>query len=440
MSHSDFQSFPVVILGAGVTGLAASIASGFPIYEACSHPGGICSSYYLQPGTSTKLLQPPTDEEAYRFELGGGHWTFGGDPLVHCFIENLTPVKTYIRDSAVYFPDTKQLIPYPIQNQLRYLAPEIAMKALQEMIAAQLAPRPVTTMSDWLEHSFGPTLGKLFFHPFHQLYTAGLWQQIAPQDSYKSPVDLKLAVQGVFQNAPPVGYNATFIYPQLGLDALVQKMANQCTIYFNKKAVRIVPNQHCIEFSDGTQIQYSTLLATIPLNRLMEITNLDVGAKPDPSPSVLVVNIGGLKTPQTPTQQWIYIPHSRSHFHRVGFYSNVDRHFLPKSRRDTTVSLYIEKAYPEGTHFADMMPDQVCQDIIAELQSWGWIGDVEVFDPTWIEAAYTWSWSGSNWKNKAQNLLQQYQIYPIGRYARWVFQGIADSIRDGLMAGSALKR
>ncbi len=69
-----------LILGAGVTGLAAGYASGLPVYEAASAPGGICSSYYVRPGSTQRLSQAPADGEAYRFEIGGGHWIFGGDP------------------------------------------------------------------------------------------------------------------------------------------------------------------------------------------------------------------------------------------------------------------------------------------------------------------------------------------------------------------------
>jgi hypothetical protein len=32
------------ILGAGMTGLAAGMASGLPVLEAAAHPGGICCS------------------------------------------------------------------------------------------------------------------------------------------------------------------------------------------------------------------------------------------------------------------------------------------------------------------------------------------------------------------------------------------------------------
>ena len=34
--------------------------------------------------------------------------------------------------------------------------------------------------------------------------------------------------------------------------------------------------------------------------------------------------------------------------------------------------------------------------------------------------------------------LDEHGVMQVGRYARWVFQGIADSVRDGLMAGATV--
>ncbi|MEY2976456.1 MAG: hypothetical protein RLZZ435_593, partial [Cyanobacteriota bacterium] len=82
-----------LILGGGMTGLAAGYASGLPVLEASPHPGGICSSYYIRPHSSDRLSTPPEDGEAYRFEIGGGHWIFGGDPTVLHFIRQLTPLQ-----------------------------------------------------------------------------------------------------------------------------------------------------------------------------------------------------------------------------------------------------------------------------------------------------------------------------------------------------------
>jgi len=78
-----------------------------------------------------------------------------------------------------------------------------------------------------------------------------------------------------------------------------------------------------------------------------------------------------------------------------------------------------------------------CEDVARELQEWEMIGDVEVQDPTWIDVAYTWSWPGSRWRDTAIAALESHGILQIGRYGRWTFQGIADSVRDGLYAGAA---
>ena len=108
-----------LILGGGMTGLAAGIASGFPVLEATDEPGGICSSCHVRPGTAKRLPRVPDDGRACRFEIGGGHWIFGGDPAVLRFIRSLTEVRTYERASSVYFPDTRAYVTYPLQNHLR---------------------------------------------------------------------------------------------------------------------------------------------------------------------------------------------------------------------------------------------------------------------------------------------------------------------------------
>ena len=66
------------------------------------------------------------------------------------------------------------------------------------------------------------------------------------------------------------------------------------------------------------------------------MTGLDeAGGRPDPHTSVLVLNLG-VTLPDTPLARngyhWLYIPDSRSGFHRIGYYSNVDPPlFLPKA-------------------------------------------------------------------------------------------------------------
>lgn len=429
----------LIVLGAGMTGLGAGL-SGLPVFEAAENPGGICSSYYVRPGGTERFSRAPADDECYRFEVGGGHWIFGGDSAVHRLLRSATNVRTYTRKSSVFLPQKNILVPYPIQNHLGNLGSELAGRCLREVVEAANVRQKIRTMGDWLRASFGQTLCELFFLPFHNLYTAGLYEEIAPQDAYKSPVNLDHVIRGAFNTSPAVGYNTTFVYPAEGLNVLAERMAASCDVHYGKRAMKISPAVKEVLFADGSRGRYETLISTLPLNRTIEMAGLHLQAKPDPSPSVLVLNIGAARGPLCPEDHWVYVPISKAAFHRVGFYSNVDASFLPKSSRGRgeRVSIYVERAYPEGSKPDADEVSAYSRKVIQELQDWGWVRDVDVMDPTWIEVAHTWSWAGSQWRQQAIAALEVHDIYPIGRYARWVFQGIADSIRDGLMAGAAI--
>jgi len=429
-----------LILGGGITGLAAGWSSGLPVYEAQALPGGICSSYYMTGGSNELHFTAPENGEAYRFEIGGGHWIFGGDPTVLNYIGSLVSLKSYGRKSAVYFSKTGQYVPYPIQNHLSYLGNEVAKKAINEIIEAPSGvPR---TMADWIEQSFGKTLTDLFFAPFHELYTAGLWTDIAPQDAYKSPVNLAVAVQGAIDKAPPaVGYNVTYVYPEEGLNTMARRMADKCNMNYEKQVARINVKKNEISFSDGSGAKYDNLVSTLPLNKALEMSGVEIDAEPASYTSVLVLNIGATKGAKCPEDHWIYIPDSESRFHRVGFYSNVDVSFLPKSshKDNDRVSIYVERAYQNGQKPSDEEIEKYTSSVVKELKSWGFISEAETVHPTWIEVAYTWSMPGSKWKEKSLKELDKLRVFQIGRYGRWVFQGIAESISDGFIVGGAFK-
>jgi len=417
-----------------VTGLAAGWASGHPIFEAQENPGGICSSYYVRPGERERLSRRPADGETYRFEVGGGHWIFGGDPAVLRMIRRLTPMRSYSRHSGIYFPEEDLYVPYPIQDHLHALDQATAARALEEMMNPG---EDASTMRSWLESNFGAALCEKFFFPFHAAYTAGLYEEIAPQDAYKSPVDRERVSSGALGPPPAAGYNTTFLYPENGLDELARGLAGRCEIHFGKRVEHIDARQRLVHFDDGSRLKYRNLLSTLPLNRTLELAGLGLPGRPPPYTSVVVLNLGARRGERLSDHQWLYVPRSRSGFHRVGVYSNVDRSFLPVSSRETNdrASLYVERACRSA-----LSPEEVqayVESSARELQDWGLVGEVEVADPTWIDVAYTWAWPGSTWRDSALARLEEHEIHQVGRYARWNFQGIADSIRDGLRAGAA---
>jgi protoporphyrinogen oxidase len=428
-----------LVLGAGMTGLAAGLSSGFPVVEAREGPGGICTSYYIRPGTTEILRQAPADGEAYHFEHGGGHWLFGGDPILVQFLESLVSLKRYARRSGIFFPDNGAYVPYPIQNHLAALDYGIASRALAEILAA--TGRPCATAEEWYHDRFGKTLCDLFFTPFNELYTAGLWRKVEPQDNYKSPLDRDQVIRGAKGQHESVGYNAEFLYPVEGLDILARRMAGRGEVHYGMEVAAIDPRARTVRFGDGSSVAYRRLISSLPLDRMMEMTGLRVEAPADPHTSVLVLNVGAVKGPKLPQDHWLYVPASRGGFHRVGVYSNVDLSFLPASSRaaGSRTSIYVERAFRGGARPGQKEARAIADGIVRELQDWGFIGEAEAVDPTWIDIAYTWSWPGSKWRAQAIRVLQENGIFQVGRYGRWVFQGITDSLREGLLIGAAFR-
>jgi len=427
------QTNKIVILGSGITGLSVGLKLGNNIYESCSFPGGISTSYYIS-SKGEKSYQK-SKEELYHFEIGGGHWIFGADNEILNFINSLSPVKSYNRKSAVYFPDTEIYVPYPIQNHLYYLPEEIKEKALKEILRnSQKKVDTVLTMADYLELNFGKTLCEIFFFPFHKLYTDGLFTEIAPQDKFKTPIDKNLILEGSKGKTISVGYNATFVYPKNGLDDLIKKIEQKCKVKYNKKVVKINIKNKEVLFEDGNGVKYEKIISSLPLNKVIQMTDIELDEQLPQYTSVSVINIGAIKGEKCPEYHWLYIPKSKAGFHRVGFYSNVDSLFLPLNLRKNNdrVSIYVEKAYKGGKKLTDYEIKKLCNDIVKELQNWKFIKETEVVDHTFVEIAYTWQYPNSNWLNKAIEILKKHNIIQTGRYGKWKFQGIAESIKDGL--------
>lgn len=106
------------------------------------------------------------------------------------------------------------------------------------------------------------------------MYTAGLFGKIAPQDTFKSPVNSIDIQRGATEANNSVGYNKTFIYPVKGLDELIRVMVNNCSIEFNKKIVQINVKEKTVTFSDSERRKYKRLISTLPLNKMLDFTGI----------------------------------------------------------------------------------------------------------------------------------------------------------------------
>lgn len=370
-----------IIIGAGFTGLSAGINTGFEIYERSDAPGGICRSYYAC---------------GFRFENGGGHWIFGADDEILNFLRRYSDLKGYERKSSVYIQNK---FDYPIQAALNEQEPSIP-----------------GSMKHDLRQKFGNTLNNIFFSPFNRKYTQGLYETVLLEHPEKSPTKGK-------------GYNTKFYYPIGGLDKLADRMADPLNIHYNKTVDRIDTKKKFVKFTDGSEVNYNNLISTMPLTVLLRKCGIDIPkitkqANSMPSTSVFVMNVGCEVGLDMPEDHWIYIPFSKSDFYRVGFYSNVDQSFAPEGK----ASLYCEMSFVGEPNMDNLMTN--ANVFLDELRSRGWIGKIDVVRTDIIRPAYTWVFPHTQ-INECLDYLKTLGIHSTGRYGKWRFQGISESIRDG---------
>ena len=67
------------------------------------------------------------------------------------------------------------------------------------------------------------------------------------------------------------------------------------------------------------------------------------------------------------------------------------------------VSIYVERAFTGSAKPSADETSRYSNEVVRELQDWGFIEDVEVADPTWIDVAYTWSRPDSDWKQSMKH-------------------------------------
>ena len=367
-----------VILGAGVTGLAAAIKTGYPVFEASDHPGGICRSYNLG---------------GFEFSVGGGHWLFGEGPGLE-FIKERVKLNEYERRAGIYYNTT---FPYPFQTVAQGPVGPAGNRGI---------------LKHWLLDTFGQEQCNLFFFPFNSKYTAGLYEKVVQTDAFKSP------------QAGGQGFCPRFYSPDRGMTALIDNMALKAQISYKEQACRVDVKGKMVFFTSGLYLKYDRLISTIPLDNMLKLCGVGHNL---PYTSVLCINIGAEMGKCTPTDHWLYIPFCKGGFYRVGFYSNVNACYAPGG----CVGLSVEMAFLPDKRPDPIELERIVFNVIDELQGWNWIGKVRVVDPTYVSTAYTWLYGKDDAAEKIA-WLKEHDIYSVGRYGGWKFTGIAGSIEQGL--------
>ena len=419
----------IIIIGGGLAGVSAGyhLAEHDPILFEKEHAiGGLCRSF---------------SQDGFTFDCTG-HLIHLRNTYTKELVSTILPdaFTAHERRAAIYSKSTTT--PYPFQANTYGLPPEVVKECVIGFVDSmhERTNGGPKNFHDWVVQTFGTGIAKHFMLPYNEKF----WKQdlrtiTSDWVSWSIPKPtLEEVVNGALGlTNKGMGYNPKFIYPRVGgIDCLPQALAKPIQRVRTNEAVEFIdPKKKVIRMASGIQEPYDFLISSLPLPqafRMLKGTPDDLVEAADKLHAISVLNINlGINRPNISDQHWIYFPEDRYIFSRIGFPMNFSRSVAP----DGTSSIYIEI-----THAPDesMHIEEACERSIADLKKCGILVDSDqiltrhVLD---IRFAYVvFDHHRQLHLQKLVDYLETRDIFSAGRYGRWDYYSMEDSILSGKTA------
>lgn len=320
-----------VILGAGPTGLGAAYRlqelghEDWDLYEQNDYIGGLAASF--------------KDDKGFTYDVGG-HVLFSHYPYYDRLVEKLLGdnFTEIMRESWIWMMDG--FIPYPFQNNIKYLPKEQVLECLLGLIDAQREPRGSENFEEWINATFGDGIARNFMLPYNYKVWAHPPAMMSKQWMAErvSVVDTERVLSNVVLDRDDIswGPNNKFKYPlHGGTGGIYQAFMPyvEPRLHLQKTAVGVDFAAKIVEFDDGSTTDYDVLISTLPVDQLVGWSKgipsevRDAGTRLDHSGSYIVGV--GVSRPCPSEKCWIYFPEDNCPFYRVTYLSNYSPFIAP---------------------------------------------------------------------------------------------------------------
>lgn len=419
-----------LILGAGPTGLGAAYRlkdsgeNNYLLLEKNPWVGGLATSF--------------TDEKGFTWDIGGhvqfSHYKYFDEVM------DLSLGKDgwleHERESWVWMKD--RFVPYPFQNNIRYLPKESVWNCLKGIIEITKNPlnRTPAHFAEWIQSIFGSGIAAEFMYP----YNFKVWAYPLTELAYHwigervSVVDLNRVLENVILERDDIswGPNNKFRFPkQGGTGAIwhsVGKMVGLEKTRLNSTVTRIDARERRVVLQDGSSIRYENLLSTIPLDigtgLVSEIPEaLKQRAKQLKYSSTNIVGVGlsGQPKSELATKCWMYFPEDNCPFYRVTLFSKYSPRNVPdiKSQFSLMTETSESPAKPVDRQ-------KLIEQTIAGLRNTKLISDSHKILSTWMfHAPYgypTPSLERDAIVRDVMPALEKLGVYSRGRFGGWKYE------------------
>ena len=419
----------IVIVGAGPTGLAAAYRlrelgyTNFVLLEGRHKVGGLASSERSPNG--------------FTYDIGG-HVLFSHYEYFDRLFDRLMgdDYQELLRESWVWMFD--RFLPYPFQNNIKYLPKEVVLECLLGLIEAQKQPIDKSRFRNFEEliHGvFGAGIAKHFMMP----YNFKVWahppclmnKEWIGERVATPPIERVLGNVVLDRADVSWGPNATFKYPRYGgTGELFERMRpfveDQLRLCAPVRGVDLSSKE--VILADGGRERYDLLLSTTPLDRL--VASLE-GEVPDcvreqaarlRHSGSYIVGVGIEQTCPS-TKCWMYFPEDTSPFYRLTYLSNYSPDVVPDASRYYSILAEISHSEHKPVDRATVVDDTIRGLVATKMIS---EADVEdIVDAHLIERDYTYptpSLERDSVLAEVQPWLEGQAISSRGRFGAWRYE------------------
>jgi protoporphyrinogen oxidase len=417
----------IVIIGAGPTGLGAGYRlyelglSNFSIFEREDHPGGLASSF--------------VDANGFTWDIGG-HVQFSHYRYFDHLMDSLLHSDWLYHEREAWVWMRNRFIPYPFQNNIRHLPPEEMRDCLRGLIAcaADHSAHPAADFEEFIQRSFGEGIARHFMLP----YNLKVWAYPPAQLSYQwigervARVDLERIIFNITEQRDDIGWgpNNLFRFPLYGGTGeiwrrLASRIPPRC-LAFGRSLAYLNTEKKRLTFVDGSHEDYDILISTIPLDLLIQHSDLDA-LKPvsarlrHSSTHVIGIGLKGAPGQHLTRKCWMYFPESDTPFYRATVFSNYSPNNVPIS--GTYWSLMLEVS---ESPVKPVSQDRIIDQSVAGLLSARLIDSADDIVSTWYHRAEHGYPTPSIERDRVLSLvlpeLERHGVYSRGRFGAWKYE------------------
>ena len=429
------MNVPYLIIGAGPTGLGAAWRlDGRGVHDWLLLEGG------LVPGG---LARSVVDDHGFTWDLGG-HVQFSHYEMFDQLMDDLLGVDGWLyheRESWVWIRG--RFVPYPFQLNLHRLPPADgarSLRGLEEAAAAQSDSSP-SNFGEWIDLTFGSGIAELFMRPYNRKVWARDpelmdWRWIG--DRVAVP-DVARARENMRRDRDDVswGPNNRFRFPRRGgtgavWDALAEQLARRprgrdAGIMFGARVRHVDTSTHRVELSSGRAIGYERLISTMPLDRLVAMSDLAADLRAAAcdleysSTHIVGVGLHGTASDELAQKCWMYFPESNCPFYRVTHFSRYSTNNVPDPSSQWSLMAEVSESVHRPVH-----ANRIVEEVVRGLVATDLVDSESRVHHLWhtrLEHGYPVpSLKRDRGLSRIQSALQERDVFSRGRFGAWKYE------------------